>query len=257
MTTLPLAGRRILVTRGAGQAGRLSAGLRALGATPVEVPVIEIQPPASYAPLDVALQRLAAYDWLILTSANAVHALAKRAEALGTALGKPGAPQVAAIGPATAKEAEAIGLSVALMPESYVAESLVALLVEKAHGRRFLLARAEIARDVIPDALCAAGATVDAVDAYRNAMPEAAPEQLRAAIGQGIDAATFTSSSSATHLKAAAACAGLAFPFPGVAAVSIGPITSATLRELGWEPAAEAAPHDVPGLIAAVAGFIG
>ncbi len=107
-------------------------------------------------------------------------------------------------------------------------------------GRRFLLARAATARDVIPDALRAAGAFVDVVDAYRNAIPEAAPEKLRQAVAAGLDAATFTSSSSARHLAEVARAAGIAFPLENVAAISIGPVTSETLRELGWEPAAEA-----------------
>jgi RimJ/RimL family protein N-acetyltransferase len=116
------------------------------------------------------------------------------------------------------------------------------------------LARAAVARDVIPDALRAAGAEVDVVEAYRNVLPSAAPEQLRQALGKGIAAATFTSSSSATHLAEAARVAGVAWPFTEVAAISIGPITSQTLRELGWPPAAEANPSDTPGLIAAVVG---
>jgi uroporphyrinogen-III synthase len=122
---------------------------------------------------------------------------------------------------------------------------------------RILLARAEVARDVIPDALRAAGAEVDLVDVYRNVLPEAAPEQLRQALTSRLDAATFTSSSSVTHLSAAARAAGLAWPFAGVPAISIGPITSETLRELGWEPAIEANPSDIPGLIAAVAQLLG
>ncbi len=97
-----------------------------------------------------------------------------------------------------------------------------------------------------------AGALVDVVDAYQNALPAVAPEQLRRALANGIDAATFTSSSSATHLAEAAREAGLPWPFPQVPAVSIGPITSQTLRDLGWEPAAEATPSDIPGLIDAV-----
>jgi len=109
-----------------------------------------------------------------------------------------------------------------------------------------------VARDVIPDALRAAGAVVDLVDAYSNVLPEAAPEQLRCALATGIAAATFTSSSSAKHLAEAARQAGIAWPLAAVAAVSIGPITSQTLVELGWEPAAEAVPSDIPGLIAAV-----
>ena len=112
--------------------------------------------------------------------------------------------------------------------------------------------RAAVARDVIPEALRAAGAEVEVVEAYRNVLPEAAPERLRRALAEGLDAATFTSSSSATHLAEAARMAGVAWPFAGVPAVSIGPITSQTLRNLGWPPAAEASPSDIPGLIAAV-----
>jgi uroporphyrinogen-III synthase len=118
-------------------------------------------------------------------------------------------------------------------------------------NRRILLARAEIARDVIPDALRAGGAVVDVVDAYRNGVPADAPELLRKALMRPVDAAAFTSSSTALHLAEAAARAGIAFPLAGAKAVSIGPVTSQTLRDLGWAPAAEADPHDVPGLIAA------
>jgi uroporphyrinogen-III synthase/uroporphyrinogen III methyltransferase/synthase len=124
-------------------------------------------------------------------------------------------------------------------------------MVDEVAGKKILLARAEIARDVIPDALRAAGATVDVVDAYRNVMPAAAPELLRKALAERIDAATFTSSSSVTHLADAARAAGIAFPFAGVRAISIGPITSQTLCELGWPPVAEARPSDIPSLIAA------
>ncbi len=295
MTPEPLAGsrvlkgRRVLVTRATHQASKLSDGLRALGIEPVEVPVLEIQPPTDYAPLDHALRCLDSYDWLILTSANTVRALAGRADSLGLPLALGPHLQVAAIGESTAAAARETGFTIALVPLNYVAESLVKALLNgakrsdavKGHdrgthtvcgsradkcqskegalapegslqGQRFLLARAEIARDVIPDALRAFGATVDVVDAYRNVMPAAAPELLRAALKKRIDAATFTSSSSVTHLAAAARSAGIAFPFAGVRAVSIGPITSKTLRELGWEPAAEASVSDAPGLIAAV-----
>jgi uroporphyrinogen-III synthase/uroporphyrinogen III methyltransferase/synthase len=257
MTALPLAGRRvlegkrILVTRAAHQAGKLSEGLRALGAEPVEVPVLEIQPPADLAPLDHALRSLDAYDWLILTSANTVRSLQERSEALGLAFTASSRSKVAAVGEATAAAVRKTGLPVDLVPEKYMAEVLVGCLAGEVAGKRVLFARAEIARDVIPDALRAAGATVDVVDAYRNVMPKAAPELLRAAFEKGIDAATFTSSSSVTHLAEAAREARIAFPFAGVRAISIGPITSQTLRELGWESAAEASVSDIQGLIAA------
>ena len=256
MSALPMTGRRILVTRAAHQAGKLSEGLRALGAEPVEVPVLEIRPPASFKPLDAALRQLDRYDWLILTSANAVRALAERAAFFGFSLPALAPPSVAAIGEATASEARKEGLQVTFVPQSYVAESLVAGLLQSLQNRpspqRILLVRAAVARDVIPDALCAAGSVVDVVDAYRNALPEAAPEQLRQALQNGLDAATFTSSSCAIHLAEAARAAGVAWPFAAVTAVSIGPITSQTLRELGWPPAVEAVPSDIPGLIAAV-----
>jgi uroporphyrinogen-III synthase len=236
MTALPLAGKRVLVTRAAHQAGKLSEGLCALGAEPVKVPVIEIRPPEDLAPLDRALRELSSYDWLILTSANTVRALADRAAALGLNLAAAARFNVAA-----------------LVPESYVAESLAKSLAGQTRGRKVLLARAAVARDVIPHALRAAGATVDVVDAYRNVMPESAPALLREALQKGIAAAAFTSSSSVTHLADAARQAGIAFPFAGVAAISIGPVTSKTLRDLGWEPVAEASPSDVPGLLRAIA----
>jgi uroporphyrinogen-III synthase/uroporphyrinogen III methyltransferase/synthase len=256
VTAQPLAGRRILVTRAASQAGKLSQGLRALGAIPVEVPVLEIQPPASYEALDHALRQFASYQWLIVTSTNAVRAVADRAQRLGISFKESAPPQVAAVGSATAEDARKAGLPVALVPEAYVAESLVAALQASIAGQRVLLARAAVTRDVIPGALRAAGAIVDVADAYRNAMPAAAPAQLRATLQQGIDAATFTSSSSVTHLARAARAAGIPFPFASVPAISIGPITSQTLREHNWPPAAEAAPHDIHSLVKATADLL-
>jgi uroporphyrinogen-III synthase len=257
VSSLPLAGRRVLVTRAAHQAGKLSEGLRALGAEPVEVPVLEIRAPESFAALDAALRRLDSYDWLILTSANTVRALAGRAAALGIALAQRDGLKVAAVGEATAEAARKTGFILTFVPEFYVAESLVEGLMSRTAGRKILLARAAVARDLIPDALRAAGASVDVVDAYQNFMPEGVPEQLRQALVEGVDAVTFTTSSSVRHLAAAAGAAKVSWPFAGVAAISIGPITSATLRELGWEPAVEANPSDVSGLIWAVARLLG
>jgi uroporphyrinogen-III synthase len=251
MTRLRLTQKRILVTRAAHQAGKLSEGLRAAGAEPVEVPVLEIQPLHTYDPLDTALRNLGSYNWLILTSANAVHAIVVRAAASGIVFNEPKL-QIAAVGKATAEAAREAGFTVAVTPREYVAESLIDSLTNSTKGQRVLIARAAIARDLIPDKLRATGAIVDVVDAYQNAIPRDAPDKLRAALDSRIDAATFTSSSSVTHLAEVARAAGIAFPFTGVKAISIGPITSTTLRELDWPPAAEADPHDIPGLIAAV-----
>lgn len=251
MNHLPLAGRRILVTRAARQAGNLSEGLRALGGVPVEVPVLEIAPPLSFKALDRALGEISQYDWVIFTSANTVAALKGRGAELG--IPTTSSAKVAAVGAATASAALEAGWNVTLIPESYVAESLVvSLQKQEIHGKRILLARAEIARDVIPDALRTAGALIDVVEAYRNVIPAQAPGQLRRALADGLDAATFTSSSSVTHLADVARAANVGFPFPGVPAASIGRVTSATLRAAGWEPAAEADPHDIAGLVVAV-----
>jgi uroporphyrinogen-III synthase len=251
VNTLPLAGRRVLVTRALHQAGKFSKEMRALGAEPVEVPVLEIIPPESYAPLDDALRHLDRYDWLILTSINTLREVSARCARFGVNPANAEGLNVAAVGSATAEAARHFGFRVEVVPEAYVAESLLESLQGRVAGKRVLLPRAAIARDVIPDALRAAGAKMDVVDAYRNVLPEAAPEQLRHALAERIDAATFTSSSSATHLAEAARQAGITWPLAGVPAVSIGPITSQTLRELGWEPAVEANPSDIPGLILA------
>lgn len=252
MSTLPLAGRRVLVTRAAHQAGKLSEGLRALGAEPVEVPLLEIHPPASFESLDAALRQFDSYDWLILTSANAVRALSERAAALGVPLVQPSRMKVAAVGDATAAATRKAGFIVDFVPELYVAESLAEGMSGQVTGKRILIARAAVARDILPGALRAAGGKVHVVDAYLNVLPESAPQQLRQALIEGIDAATFTSSSSATHLAEAACAAGVAWPLAGVPAISIGPVTSQTLRDLGWSPAAEAEPSDISGLIDAV-----
>ena len=234
MSLLPLAGRRVLVTRAAHQAGKLSEGLRAVGAEPIEVPVLEIDVPVSFAELDSALRNLSTYDWLLLTSANTVRALKKRGRAIGISLHESAANvQVAAIGAATASEARASGLEITVIPESYAAENLVDALKDLSAGQRVLLARSEMARDYIPNALRAAGAQVDVVEAYSNRMPTDAPERLRAAVQLGVDAATFTSSSCVTHLKHAAEVAGLAWPLAEVPAISVGPVTSGTLRDIG------------------------
>ena len=257
MPELPLAGRRVLVTRAAHQAGKLSEGLRALGAIPVEVPVLEIAAPVSFEGLDQGLRQIDQYDWIIFTSANTVRAVGARAAEIGIVPSTPMTLKVAAVGRATATAAREAGWDVGIVPEEYVAESLVAALKNDIREKSVLLARAAVARDVIPDALRAAGAIVDVVDAYRNMIPEGAPEKLRSALADRLDAATFTSSSSVTHLADVAQAAGVGFPFAGVAAVSIGPITTATLREAGWEPAAEADPHDIDGLVAATVRVLG
>jgi len=259
VSELPLAGKTILVTRARHQAGRLSEELRARGAEVIEIPAIEIAPPESYAALDRALQNLSQYPWLIVTSANGARALGARAQELGIAPGAFSGLRIAAVGSATERALRELGLPVTVTPEEYVAESLVEALGDQVRGQRVLLARAAVARDVIPDALRARGATVDVVDAYRTVVPEESVTAVRtmfACGGRTPDAATFTSSSTVTNFLNLLRAANVEAP-GGLRAVSIGPITSRTLRENGWEPAAEANPHDLGGLVEAAVRAIG
>jgi uroporphyrinogen-III synthase len=254
VSELPLTGRRILVTRARHQAGQLSEKLRALGAEVIEIPTIQIVPPASYEELDRALGSLPRYQWLIVTSANGAKALGERMDALGISASAFGHLKVAAVGSATARALQQMGFPIAVTPEEYVAESLVEALGNQVAGKRILLARAAVARDVIPDTLLAGGAMVDVVDAYRTVIPDESVTAVRELFGSAgalPDIATFTSSSTVTNYLNLLRASGITVP-ADLPAVSIGPITSGTLRENGWEPAAEADPHDLSGLVAAV-----
>lgn len=250
---LPLAGRRILVTRARHQAGQLSAQLAELDAEVIGIPAIEILPPESWEPLDAALRTLQRYQWLIVTSANTIKSISERLAALDLPTLRLGHLKIAAIGSATARALGEAGFTVTVTPEEYVAESLIAALGDQIRGTRVLIARATIARDIIPDTLAQSGAQVDVVEAYRNVIPESSIRHIAEVFSRGQpapDAATFTSSSTVTNFFHLLEAVGLERPH-GVRAISIGPITSQTLRDHGWEPSAEADPHDIPGLIAA------
>jgi uroporphyrinogen-III synthase len=249
----PLAGKRILITRARHQAGKLADALEALGAEVLRLPTIEIIPPETYAHLDALLEVIGGFDWLIVTSANGAAALAERMQFLGIHAGRLHHLQVAAIGPATAVALGRIGLKVSAMPDEYVAEAVVAILKEKVVGRRVLLARAAVARDVIPEQLRQCGADIHVVEAYRTVIPNDSIEQLRVLLGEGKplpDAVTFTSSSTANNFFALLAAAKMEKP-PELRAVSIGPVTTRTLRQHDWEPAREASSYDIPGVVEA------
>jgi uroporphyrinogen-III synthase len=240
--------KRILITRTRHQASDLAAQLEALGATPILIPTIEIVPPSSFAALDAALTCLRTYDWLVFTSPNAVEAFHSRAQFLHlTQLPR----HIAAIGPATLTAANAIGLTVDLVPPQYIAESLSEALLPEAPGKSFLLARAAEARDILPETLTAAGATVTIAEAYRNQVPAESTQALQnlfATPANYPDAITFTSASTARNLCALLEAANLTLP-PNITLASIGPITSQTLRDLGHPPTIEAPEPTIPALI--------
>jgi uroporphyrinogen III methyltransferase/synthase len=231
----PLHGRRVVVTRARAQASGLAARLEALGADVVQAPAIRIEP------LPFDRPDLAAYDVVCMTSANGVELLLP-----GDVRALHGV-RVAAIGPATVAALRARGIVADVVPEEAVSESLLAAVGDVA-GKRVLVATAQGARDVLPDGLRERGAAVDVLHLYRTVPEPVAADALR-----GADLVTFTSSSTVTNLATALGDGGL----DGLAAASIGPVTSATLRECGVEPAVEADPHDVGGLVDAVLRALG
>ena len=178
----PLAGTRVLVGRARHQAGSLSAELRKLGADVLEIPFIEIRKPRSFHPLDTALKNLASYDWLILTSVNGVEAMWERFGKLRLTKKRLANLEIAAIGPATRKAIEKRGGRVNVVPKEYVAESVVKSLRRRVKGKRILLVRAKVARDVIPNELREAGAHVDVVEAYETIVPKSSRTRLNASI---------------------------------------------------------------------------
>ena len=233
------------------QASALAELLAARDAEPVVIPAIEIVPPASYAALDEALQNLQHFDWAIFTSANAVEVFAARR------VNKVAPAKIAAIGPATGKAIEALGLHVDLLPEKFVAESLVEALANLAAGKRVLLIRAEEARDVLPDALNGVGVEVTIAPAYRNRVPDASITAIRELLGdvkKHPDMITLTSTSTMRSLLTMLDASEITLP-KEIPLASIGPITSEAVREAGYVPAIEAREATIPALVEAVARY--
>lgn len=254
---LPLASRRILITRPHGQSSELASALELLGATPILIPTIEIAPPTSFCALDAAITALRSYDFLIFTSANAVESFAARAHRLNL---PPHPKRIAAIGPATAAAIHQAGLRPdqpeILIPPQFTAESLAGTLLPFAPGAhapaRMLLVRAAVAPNILPAALAAAGANLTIAEAYRTVIPPASIAELRTLFTTAPpDAITFTSASTAQNLAALLESAALTIP-PATVLASIGPITSAAMCALDIHPTVEAEAATIPSLAAAL-----
>jgi len=235
----PLAGLTIAVTRARAQASGLAGRLQSLGAEVIEAPAIRI------VPLDGPAPQLEHYDLVCVTSPNGVRLLFERLALAGRDARALAGTRVAAIGPGTAAALREHGVIADVVPERFVAEGLVDALADVPVSRA-LIARAAEARDVLPEALRARGASVDVLALYETVAEPLSDSELAAA--RAADYVTFTSSSTVRFFFASVPSA----PLDGARLVSIGPVTSGALRERGLEPDVEASRHDIEGLVAAL-----
>ena len=248
---LPLAGRRIVVTRTREQAGELSRALAELGAEVVEMPTIRLAPPSDKQAFAGAVVDSRHYDWLIFSSPNGVKCFFDAFFAVYEDIRELGGARIAAMGAGTAAELKKYGLMADVVPKKAVAEELIAEFDRKAEEFggvehvTMLWVHAEKARNVIYKELMKRKAIVDECIAY-DVEPES-PEKAQLLLADGADVITFTSSSTARHFAAM----GLQLP-EGCRIASMGPITSATLRELGMPPTVEAELHTIPSLVEAI-----
>jgi uroporphyrinogen III methyltransferase / synthase len=243
----PLLGRRVMVTRPASPFDPLAGQLRELGAEVIAQPAIQIGPPADWRAIDEALTRLDQFDWLVFSSVNGVRFLLDRLLEKGD-LQRLRSVKLASIGPGTAEELARYQLTADLVPAQFRAEALAEALAADAGGKRFLLARASRGREVLAEQLTAAGAIVEQIVVYcSNDVKEPNPDVAAMLAADQIDWVTVTSSAIARSLAKL-----FGDRLRGVRLASISPLTSGTLRELGYEPAVEATEYTMPGLVAAI-----
>ena len=245
---LPLFGKSIVVTRTRSQASKLSKQLATLGARVIELPALEIHELDDIAPLSAAIEKIGTYGWIVFTSQNAVNIFFKHLFAAGKDARCLGCCRIAVIGRATGDELLKYGLRPDVVPQQFVAESLLeALDSEKIAGRTVLLPCSEDAREVLSEGLKTQGASVDRIHIYRSVKPVSVPEKELEAV-KNADMITFASSSTVRHF-----CSMVTET--RALAASIGPVTSATLHELGREPAVEASEYTIEGLVQAITAY--
>lgn len=262
----PLLGKRIVVTRAQAQAGTLAAKLMGLGADAIEFATLKIAPPLDYTPIDTAIAQLDSYDWVVFTSANGPEYFMARLKAAGKDARAFGKAKICAIGPATAATLERYNLKADLIPEKYVAESILESFnkLGEIAGQRFLLARADVAREALADGLLQMGGDVTEIKIYRQVMPSdnegptntSASEMTEMLQAKEIDAVLFTSSNTVRNFaKRLATVTDQPLPelLANTVVACIGPITSAAARdEYNLNVAIEASEFTIDGLIDAL-----
>ncbi|BBD09807.1 uroporphyrinogen-III C-methyltransferase [Desulfovibrio ferrophilus] len=251
----PLMGKGVVVTRAREQASGFADTLREMGACAFQFPTIEINPLPDYAEVQAAIGQIENYDWLVFTSVNGVLKFWEQLDGMGLDTRVLGGRKVAAIGPATAEALVARGVRPDFVPPKYVAESVVAGLIERGvgQGTKVLIPRARVAREVLPEELSKAGADVTVLPVYETGLNEDGPEELVAKLDAGdIDYVTFTSSSTVENFFQLLAPEKLK-QYPDVKLACIGPVTAKTLAEYGFTPDIQPEDYTIPALAAALA----
>ncbi|MCP4138185.1 MAG: uroporphyrinogen-III C-methyltransferase [bacterium] len=240
--TLPLFGKKIVITRTRKQASKISKKLLKLGAAIIEFPTIEIKPEQDQGPLKEAIKRLNEFNWLLFTSQNAVQIFFDTLFELGLDVRKLGAIKIAVIGPATGNELINYGLKPDCTPEKFVAESLLETMSSLGmNGQKILLPCSADARPTLAEGLKEMGATVERVHTYRTALPEdITPDDLKEI--EHADIITFASSSTVKNFFSLV-------PSPKAKLASIGPVTSQAIRDFGFEPEVTAEEYTIDGLV--------
>jgi uroporphyrinogen III methyltransferase/synthase len=253
----PLFGRRIVVTRAREQASDFRAKLEELGASCIEFPTIEVVPPPSWAPLDEAISVLSDYDWIIFTSVNGVKSFLGRLQAAGKDARDLHGIRLAAIGPKTAEALETVMLKPDLVPSEYRAEAILeGLEGHSVETKRFLMPRAMVAREILPEKLRQRGATVDVVPAYQTVLPDRDAPKIRSLLTDGrIDCITFTSSSTVSNFFELVGKEEFEACKERVAVACIGPITAETAAGFGLKTSIMPSEYTIGGLVESLVDY--
>ena len=245
----PLFGKGIVITRPKEQAEEFASLLRAQGAKVIYFPTIKVVPTKQWRNLDRAIGNIESYQWIIFTSVNGVNFFFNRLKVLGRDIRDLKRVRICTIGPATAGVIEERGIRVDLVPESFIAEEVVRAFQDKEiSGRRILLPRAEIARDVIPEGLTKLGAQVDVITVYCTVSSGVEKAKLEGFIKKGdVDVITFTSPSTLTNFME---IMGKDFTLPAdIRIACIGPVTAEAATKAGLKMDIMREPYTIPGLV--------